>query len=90
MYLTKKVGEIAQAGANVIFERGLWSKEDRKNIREYYKNKGLYKDFRGIHASWIKEIKRPILNLITGSKDYDIEKEDAEEWVENNKEILDE
>ena len=40
-YLTKKVGEIAQAGANVIFERGLWSKEDRKNIREYYKNKGI-------------------------------------------------
>ena len=27
-YLTKKVGEIAQAGANVIFERGLWSKLD--------------------------------------------------------------
>lgn len=23
-YLTKKVGEIAKAGANVIFERGLW------------------------------------------------------------------
>lgn len=40
-YLTKKVGEIAQAGANVIFERGLWSKEDRKNIREYYKNEGI-------------------------------------------------
>lgn len=40
-YLTKKVGEIAQAGANVIFERGLLSKEDRKNIREYYKNKGI-------------------------------------------------
>lgn len=40
-YLTKKVGEIAQAGANVIFERGLWSREDRKNIREYYKNKGI-------------------------------------------------
>lgn len=40
-YLTKKVGEIAQAGANVIFERGLWSKDDRKNIREYYKNKGI-------------------------------------------------
>ena len=40
-YLTKKVGEIAQAGANVIFERGLWSEEDRKSIREYYKNKGI-------------------------------------------------
>ena len=39
----------------------------------------MYKDFRGIHAGWIKEIKRPILNLITGSKDYNIEKEDGPE-----------
>ena len=40
-YLTRKVGEIAQSGANVIFERGLWSRKDRKEIREYYKNNGI-------------------------------------------------
>ena len=40
-YLTRKVGEIVQAGANVIYERGLWSHKDRKEIREYYKNKGI-------------------------------------------------
>ena len=40
-YLTKKVGEIAKAGANVIFERALWSKQERKNAREYYKNNGI-------------------------------------------------
>ena len=40
-YLTKKVGEIALAGANVIFERGLWSKKDRQDIKEYYKNMQL-------------------------------------------------
>lgn len=40
-YLTKKVGEIALASANVIFERGLWSKKDRKDIKEYYKNMGV-------------------------------------------------
>ena len=40
-YLTKKVGEIAQAGANVIFERGLWSKKERQEVREYYKNLGI-------------------------------------------------
>ena len=72
-----------------MIEYDVWLMENEEPA-EYYKNKGLYKDFRGIHAGWIKEIKRPILNLITGSKDYDIEKEDAEEWVENNKEILDE
>ena len=35
-YLTKKVGEIAQAGANVVFERGLWSKKERQEVRNYY------------------------------------------------------
>ena len=37
-YLTKKVGEIAQAGANVIFERGLWSKKERQEVRDYFQN----------------------------------------------------
>lgn len=40
-YLTRKVGEIAKAGANVIFERGLWSSKDRNEIKEYYKNNGV-------------------------------------------------
>ena len=40
-YLTRKVGEIAKAGANVIFERGLWTSEDRKVIRDYYKENGV-------------------------------------------------
>lgn len=37
-YLTRKVGEIVKAGANVIFERGLWTHKDRKEIREYYRS----------------------------------------------------
>lgn len=40
-YLTKKVGEIAKSGANVIFERGLWTKEDRKRIVKYYKDNNV-------------------------------------------------
>ena len=36
-YFTRKVGEIAKAGANVIFEVGLWSRNERKKIRNYYK-----------------------------------------------------
>lgn len=40
-YLTKKVGEIALAGANVIFERGLWRKEDRAKTVKYYKDKNI-------------------------------------------------
>lgn len=40
-YLTKKVGEIAQAGANVIFERGLWTKEDREKTVKYYRARNI-------------------------------------------------
>lgn len=55
---------------------------------EYYEDKGMYKDYRGIHSSWTREILRPMLNLITGSKEYDIDKEDKESWEERNKEEL--
>ena len=40
-YLTKKVGEIAKAGANVIFERGLWKKEDREKIVKYFRDNNI-------------------------------------------------
>ena len=43
---------------------------------EYYEDKNLYADFVGIHNYWIKWVLRPIKNLITGSKDYEI-KEDS-------------
>lgn len=71
-----------------MIEYDIWLLENEEPA-EYYEDKGMYQDFRGIHTGWIKEIKRPILNLITGSKDYNIEKEDADEWVEDNKDILD-
>ena len=40
-YLTRKVGEIAQAGANVIFERGLWTRKEREQIVKYYKDNDI-------------------------------------------------
>lgn len=39
---------------------------------EYYENKDLYADFVGIHDYWKKWVLRPIKNLITGSKDYEL------------------
>ncbi len=39
---------------------------------EYYADKDLYKDWLGIHKYWIKWVLRPVKNLITGSKDYEI------------------
>ena len=58
-YLTKKVGEIVQAGANVIYERGLWSKKERKKIKEFYKNMGIQCEIHYIYAdneTWKKNI----------------------------------
>lgn len=49
---------------------------------EYYEDKGLYKDFRGIHSSWVKEVLRPVLSFITGSKEYSLEKELVDAWKE--------
>ena len=58
-YLTKKVGEIVQAGANVIYERGLWSKKERKKIKEFYKNMGIQCEIHYIYdenETWKKNI----------------------------------
>lgn len=40
-YLTRKAGEIARAGANVVFERGLWSRAERQEARAYFQSIGV-------------------------------------------------
>lgn len=58
-YLTKKVGEIVKLGANVIFERGLWTKEDRINTKKYYKEKNIECEIHYIYVdneTWKKNI----------------------------------
>lgn len=58
-YLTKKVGEIAASGANVIFERGLWSRKEREEIVKYYKEKGIECELHYVcvdDATWKKNI----------------------------------
>ena len=58
-YLTKKAGEIVKSGANVIFERGLWTKEDRINTKKYYKEKNIECEIHYIYVdneTWKKNI----------------------------------
>lgn len=58
-YLTKKVGEIVKAGANVIFERGLWTKKDREDIVKYYKDNNIDCELHYVHVNdelWKKQI----------------------------------
>ena len=72
-YLTRKVGEIAKAGANVIFERGLWSSKDRKAIRDYYKENGVECEIHYVCFVWMmkhgnkilkKEIKKFLKEMV--------------------------
>jgi len=58
-YLTKKVGEIVKAGANVIYERGLWTKKDREQIVKYYKENNVEYEMHYVYVddeTWKKNI----------------------------------
>lgn len=57
--MNKKCVEIVNVGANVIYERGLWSKEERQKVREYFKEKNIETELHYIHESdenWKKQI----------------------------------
>ena len=69
-YLEKKVGEIAQAGANVIFERGLWSSKDRKEIRKYYNNMGVDCEIHYVYVedeTWKQNIQERNQRILDGN-----------------------
>ena len=58
-YLNKKAVEIVNAGANVIYERGLWNKEERDNVKQFFKENNIEFELHYIHVScdiWKKQI----------------------------------
>ncbi|MCR5146310.1 MAG: ATP-binding protein [Clostridia bacterium] len=97
-YLTKKVGEIAQAGANVIFERGLWSKKDRESIKEYYKNNRIECEIHYISVddeTWRKNIDERNKRIENGNGGSDFYLDEGllkkleSKWEEPNKDEVD-
>ena len=69
-YLTRIVGEIANAGANVIFERGLWSHKERKEIRNYYNSIGIDCEIHYVYVdddSWMKNINERNKKILEGN-----------------------
>jgi predicted kinase len=79
-YLTKKVGEIAKAGANVIFERGLWSRELRKSMREYYKDNGIECEVHYVcvdDETWKKNIEERNQRVLDGNGGSDFYLDDG-------------
>ena len=58
-YMNKKCVEIIKAGANVIYERGLWSKEERQKVKQYFEENNIETELHYIHVSdenWKKQI----------------------------------
>ncbi len=58
-YLDKKVVEIVKSGANVIYERGFWSKEERDKAKKYFKENDVDYELHYVHVSdavWHKQI----------------------------------
>ena len=59
-YLNKKAVEIVNAGANVIYERGLWNKAERDNVKQFFKENNIETELHYIYVSddvWKKRIK---------------------------------
>ena len=58
-YMNKKSIEIVKAGANVIYERGLWSKSERDKVKKFYKDNNIEFELHYIDISddvWHKQI----------------------------------
>ena len=58
-YLNKKICEIVKAGANVIYERGLWAKKDRDEIKKYFESNGIDYELHYVYVdddTWNKNI----------------------------------
>lgn len=57
--MNKKAVEIVKAGANVVYERGLWSKEERKNVKNFFAQNGVETELHYVRVSdelWKKQI----------------------------------
>lgn len=50
-FLNKKAVEIVKAGANVIYERGLWSKAERDKTKQFFKENNTEIELHYVHVS---------------------------------------
>lgn len=58
-YLNKKAVKIVNAGANVIYERGLWDKTERNKVKQFFRENNIETELHYIHVSdyiWKKQI----------------------------------
>ena len=58
-YMNKKCIEIVNSCANVIYGIGLWSKEERQKVKQYFEENNIETELHYIHVSdenWKKQI----------------------------------
>ncbi|MBR2704867.1 MAG: NUDIX domain-containing protein [Clostridia bacterium] len=73
-YFEAKSAEIAGNGGNVIIDIGLWTKNQRKEIREYFKNKGINFEIHYVKVdddTWMKNIVKRNQRIEEGDQGYD-------------------
>ena len=73
-YLNKKSIEIVSAATNVIYERGLWNKEERNKIKQFYKEKNIEIELHYVHVNdkqWKKQIEKRNAKIKEGKNKSD-------------------
>lgn len=73
-YFKNKAVEIVKVGINVILDIGLWTKEDRDKIREFFDNQQIENEIHYIHVSdeiWKKNIENRNARIKLGNQGYD-------------------
>ena len=73
-YFENKAIEIIDKGINVILDIGLWTSKDRKEIREFFKNKGIDIEIHYIEIddeTWLKNIESRNNRIDAGNRGMD-------------------
>ena len=69
-YLLKKAAELINAGVDVIFDWGFWSREQRRRIRAYFAAQGIGTRLHVIHipeAEWMRRIEKRNSEVLSGT-----------------------
>jgi len=73
-FLNKKAVEIVNAGTNVIYERGLWSKAERDKTKQFFEENNTEIELHYIHVSddvWKKQIEERNKRIEEGNSGAD-------------------
>lgn len=97
-YFKAKSIELAKKGVNVILDIGLWKSQDRKELREFFENKGIKLEIHYIDIDdklWEMNISKRNRRIEDGNKGMDFYVKDSLKalvlklWEEPSKEEID-